>query len=234
MNWKASPPALEVAAVALSSACVGAAICFAVARVAPMGAGWTEAGAAGTLAALAGAWLIGRVDRQPSSRTPRMLAPLPAEVLLAEVMPDEASIPREEREVEVLLLDDPVPLRGGARGAAVRATPVDGDMVPPLAGPGEMIARIENFLGHSRGHAAVAAPVVNEEALRDDANAALPRRAGRYSPLAAAGLTIQSASVSASISPRSTRRIAAFSNDDDIGDDMAAEHPLGIGKVCGA
>ena len=38
------------------------------------------------------------------------------------------------------------------------AQPVGGEAAPPLAGPGEMVARIENFLGQTRVGAASAEP----------------------------------------------------------------------------
>ena len=64
MNWKASPPAIEIAAVSMAAAGLGGAVGFAVARLAPLGAGLAEASGAAAIAAMT-AWLvIGRVDRE--------------------------------------------------------------------------------------------------------------------------------------------------------------------------
>ena len=53
------------------------------------------------------------------------------------------------------------------------ASPAGGDAAPVPVGPGEMIARIETFLGQSRGDPAFEAPRSDAPAIPVDANAAL-------------------------------------------------------------
>ena len=169
MNWKASPPAIEIAAVAVSVACLGSAVCFAVARAAPLGAGWVEAGISGACAAIGGGWLIARVDRRPHARKLAPLVESPGDEALA----DEVALP-EDVDAEILLLDDPLPEAEPPRVVRLfAAAPANEEIAPPLVGPGEMIARIENFLGHSRDGATVETPAIDERAHHHDANAAL-------------------------------------------------------------
>lgn len=173
MNWKASPPAIEIAAVTIAATCLGGAIGFAIARIAPLGAGLAEAGGAGTIVATA-AWLIlWRVDHPRGLRQP--FAPESLDDLL-----DTADVLLLDQRVdddEALLLDDPLPVLGDdsrvVRLFAVQ--PVHSEAAPmPLAGPGEMIARIEDFLGQARGSAAGGELVSRaDKAGSDDANAAL-------------------------------------------------------------
>jgi len=172
MNWKASPPAIEIAAVTIASSCLGVAVGFAIARIAPLGAGLAEAGGAGTIVASA-AWLVLRlIDRECGARhpfAPESLGDLlnTADVLLLDQRVDD----------EILLLDDPLPAVDD-ESRVVRlftAQPVATEAAPmPLAGPGEMIARIEDFLGLARGNATGGEPVMRaDKAASDDANAAL-------------------------------------------------------------
>lgn len=171
MNWKASPPALETVAAWTAALCLGGAVGFAVARIAPLGAGLAEASGAGALVALVAGLLVARVDRQRGSRrAPGMAGPsdeLPGVdgVLLLDNRVDD----------EVLLLDDPLPALGDeSRVVRLFAAP-SANTAPatPLAGPGEMIARIEDFLGTARGSAARAEPPRRVDAAAEDASAAL-------------------------------------------------------------
>ncbi len=170
MNWKASPPAAEIAVAALSVACLGGAACFAVLRVAPLGAGWIEAGVAGACAALGGGCLIARVDRQPKTRSlePSVESPGPA------TFADDVLLLDQRVDAEVLLLDDPLPDGVAPRVVRLFAAPAtDEDIAPSLVGPGEMIARIETFLGQARDGASVASPPADAQAIPNDANSAL-------------------------------------------------------------
>ncbi len=54
MNWKASRPAIEIAVEWIAAACLGGAVVFAVAQIAPFGAGVAVASGA-LVAAAAGA-----------------------------------------------------------------------------------------------------------------------------------------------------------------------------------
>lgn len=171
MNWKASPPAIERAAVAIASLCLGGALAFAVARMAPWGAGPAAAVCVGAIAALA-AWLIvRRVDQQAPRRTflPQSLddALVGEDILLLDERIDDDT---------VLELDQPLRKADG-ESRVVRlfaGQPIGAATAPvPLAGPSEMIARIEDFLGQGRG--ATAAPPAPRRAdlATDDASAAL-------------------------------------------------------------
>lgn len=144
MNRKASPPAIETAAISIAVLSLGGAMGFAVARLAPLDAGPIEASGAGLLAALAGWVLIGRVDR---GRGPQSLAAAVA----VDVMDEDALLLDQIDEDEALLLDDPLPLlRDDSRVVRLfAALPGDSEGAAPLIGPSEMIARIEDFLGQS-------------------------------------------------------------------------------------
>ena len=168
MNWKASPPAIEIAAAAVSVASLGGATCFAVGLLAPLGAGWIAAGVAGACAAVGGGWLIARVDRQPA-RPYRPVAEsadglaLVDDVLLLEERVDAAILPPEE----------PSPMVATPRVVQLFAVPAEEEEPPQsLVGPGEMIARIEDFLGQSRGVASEPA-AARGPVPADDATAAL-------------------------------------------------------------
>ncbi len=171
MNWKATPSRIEIAATSIAAACLGGAVGFAVARIGPLGAGVVEAIVAGCLAALAGWILIGQVDRH------RRL----------ELIVSAASPEGEVTDEDVLLLDqfvkDETLLPNGALpvlrddSRVVRlfgAHPVGVGPATPLTGPGEMIARIEEFLCQPRGSAVITKPERGAgRAAADDASAAL-------------------------------------------------------------
>ncbi len=156
MNWKASPPAIEVAAASIASICLGGAVGFAVAQIAPFGAGLVEVSGAGLLAALAGWVLIGRVDRRCGSQS---LAA--AGAMTVDIMAEEALLLDQDVEDQALLLDLPLPvLRDDSRVIRLfAALPGDAEGAAPLIGPSEMIARIENFLGQS--HASAGEPALS-------------------------------------------------------------------------
>ena len=163
MNRKASPPAIEIAIIWTAAACLGGAVGFAVARIAPFGAGLVVAGIAGAIVALAAGFICARVDRgQP-------IDSLAAFLVAEDVLLLDQPIDRDD----VLLLDDPLPRDGGSRVVRLFAAhPVNAAASAPLAGPGEMVARIEDYLGLARGSAAAAEPArrASEAA---DASAAL-------------------------------------------------------------
>ena len=171
MKWKASPPAIEIAAVTIAVSCLGGAVGFAVARLAPFATGLV-AGGAGTIVALA-AWLIlRRIDHQRDLR-PSFAPESLGDLLVA----DGVLLLDQPVDDDELLLDDPLPVLGDA-SRVVRlfaAQPAGTEVAPlPLAGPGEMIARIEDFLGEARGIAARVEPIRRaDQAATDDASAAL-------------------------------------------------------------
>ncbi len=170
MNLRASPPRIETAAVSVAALSVGGAVAFAVARIAPLGAGLGEASGAGLIAAL-GAWvLVGRVDRRPVSPCMAKVARMASGIMEQDVLLLDQMV-----EDEPLLLDDPLPiLNDDSRVVRLfAAIPGEDRRAPPLAGPGEMIARIEDFLGRSRGAPLGETSHRARKAESEDASAAL-------------------------------------------------------------
>jgi len=161
MNWKATPPAIETAATSSAAACLGAAVGFAVARTAPFGAELVEASMSGAAVAVVAWLLLGRIDRHQGLVGRRFI---PVEEPPADLVVED-----------VLLLDDPLPavddesrvvrLFAPHREARAQTT--------PFAGPSEMIARIENFLGQARGGATAGEQSRIDRAVTADASAAL-------------------------------------------------------------
>jgi hypothetical protein len=146
MHRKASPPAIETAAVWVAALSLGGAVAFAMAQVAPLGAGLVGASGAGAIAALAAWMLVGRVDRRSALPAFEMVP-----VTARDMAEEDVLLLKEIVEEEPLLLDDPLPrLRDDSRVVRLFATLPDAQPAAPLVGPGEMIARIEDFLGHSR------------------------------------------------------------------------------------
>jgi hypothetical protein len=160
MDWKAQRPAIEIAAEWIAAACVGGAGGFACWMLAPAGAGWLAAPAAGGLGAAATLFALGRVDAR---RGP------PRERFVPIDFADAAELAGEGD--EALLLDDPLPaLDADSRVVRLFAVAPTPDEPTSLPGPGEMAARIETFLGGSRGGTAAADPVAPAAT---DASAAL-------------------------------------------------------------
>ncbi len=149
MDWKASRPAIEIAAESIAATCLGGAVVFAGAQ---SGAGLAMAGAAGALVAAAGLIILGRVDRYDGPLEARF-APLGFDEIDEEVLLLDQPIDGDH----ALLLDDPLPaLDQESRVVRLFAaqSPGSDEAAPPLAGPGEMVARIEDFLELGRGSAA--------------------------------------------------------------------------------
>jgi len=171
MNWKANPPRIDIAATSIAAACLGGAVGFAVMRIAPFGAGLVESGVAGLLAVLVGWAMIGRVDRRRGLPLFVSVAQLDGDVSDKDVMLLDQTV-----DDEALLLDDPLPvLRDDSRVVRLFvAHPLGAEAAAPLSGPGEMIERIEKFLGQPRGSVANAKPEHGAgRAAAEDANAAL-------------------------------------------------------------
>jgi hypothetical protein len=168
MNWKASPPAIETAVIAIAALSLGSAVAFAVAQIAPLGAGLMAASGAGSVAAFAGWLLVGRVDPRP------LAPPFVATCLLTEMCEEDVLLLDEIVEEEPLLLDDPLPVLGDdSRVVRLFAALPDAEAAPPLVGPGEMIARIEDYLGHSRTTPSIESVRGTSKAASEDASAAL-------------------------------------------------------------
>lgn len=171
MNWKASPPRIEIAATSIAAASLGGAVGFAMVRIGPLGAGLIEASCAGLLAGLVGWLLLARVDRRHGSQTIESLVSPAGEVRDEDVLLLDQIFERGE-----LLLDDALPvLCDSSRVVRLFATHPDGaEAATPLLGPGEMIARIEDFLGQSRGSAIPVEPSRGTgQAAGENASAAL-------------------------------------------------------------
>ncbi len=166
MEWKASRPAIEIAAESIAAACLGGAIGFAVGTLAPLGAGIIAAFAAGLTGAIAARFVMGRIDR-PSPSLGDRFAPVDfsdvADVLLLDD-PIETD--------DVLLLDDPLPaVTADSRVVQLFALPAPVGAASALPAPGEMVARIEGFLGVARNKAAASDGAPDRVAA--DASAAL-------------------------------------------------------------
>ena len=144
MDWNPRRPAIEIAAEWIAAACLGGAAAFACWMLVPVGAGMVAAPLAGAIGAIGALFAMGRVDRG------RKLSPerfVPVDFGDDEVLTlDEAVEPDDE-----LLLDDPLPaLDEHSRVVRLFAVPVSPSEPAPLPAPGEMAARIENFLGGAR------------------------------------------------------------------------------------
>jgi hypothetical protein len=167
MNWKPSRPAIEIAAELFAAGSVGGAIGFAVWSLLPV-ATPIAAPAAALLAAL-GAWgMMARVGVGGPLQHGFVPVDFRAE--------DEVLLLDEPIEAdECLLLEDPLPALAAdsrvVRLFAVPATPGDSVSLPA---PGEMAARIQDFLGVGRGGAAETDLVPERPAaIAPDASAAL-------------------------------------------------------------
>lgn len=164
MDWKASPPAIELVATSLAAISLGGSVYFAASHLPTIGAGLVDAAVAGIGAALLAGGFLAWIDR-PAMK-PMAFAPGDASVA-------EDLIVLEERvEPGVLLLDDPLPAANERVVRLFANAPAQGDAEVAQAGPGEMIARIEAFLGQDRPERGVA-PRPAPESVADDASAAL-------------------------------------------------------------
>ncbi len=135
MKWKAQRPAIEIAAELIAAACVGGAAGFAVWSLAPLGAAMVAALGTSILGATGALLLMAQVDR-PRRPFGEGFEPV-----------DFAD---GEDEADVLMLDDPLPaLTEDSRVVRLFAVPTGSDTAP-LPAPGEMVARIEDFLGATR------------------------------------------------------------------------------------
>jgi hypothetical protein len=166
MDCKAQRPAIEIAAEWIATACVAGAIGFAVSALAPLGAALIAAPAAGGLAAIGALFLMARIGRAGRALDQRFT---PVDFT------DEADVLMLDDPVEsedVLLLDDPWPaISEDSRVVRLFAVPTTAHATIPLPAPGEMAARIENFLGVGRTDRA--ADAASHPAVAADASAAL-------------------------------------------------------------
>jgi len=166
MNRKPSRPAIEIAAESIAAACLGGAIGFAVWTLAPLGAGSVAASVAGLVGTIAALFVMGRIDR-PSRSLGDRFAPVDFSVV-ADVLLLEDPIETDG----VLLLDDPLPaVTADSRVVQLFALPAPVGVASPLPAPGEMVARIEGFLGVARNRAAASDGAPDRVAA--DASAAL-------------------------------------------------------------
>ena len=172
MKLKNLLAAIESTIAALAAGCLGCAVGFAVARLAPGGAGLAPAITAGVMVALAGWLTIARIDRRADLRGASFT---PVEALAA--MDGEEVVTPAEVAIsdDCLLLDDPLPrLAGESRVVRLFAPQAGGpSAATPSAGPGEMIARIEDFLGHRAGAGESRPARPADPAASDEASAAL-------------------------------------------------------------
>lgn len=177
MNWKALPSAIELTVAAIAAACLGGAVAFAITRIAPLGAGLVHALACGAVVALAAWMLVARVDRQRGVRNMPFatLEPIAAIVASEEHAPLGESGDADADGDDPLLLDDPLPaLAEESRVVRLFASDAAGAPAAALTAPGDMVARIEDFLGQPRGGAeGRPAPRTDRAAAAEEASAAL-------------------------------------------------------------
>lgn len=173
MNWKATPPAIETAATSSAAACLGAAVGFAVARTAPFGAELVEASLSGAAVAVVAWLLLGRIDRHRGLAGQRIIR---IDALSADLVTEDILLLDERADHEdELLLDDPLPaVDDESRVVRLFAPHSEATAeTTSFAEPGEMIARIENFLGQARGGATAGEQTRIDRAAAEDASAAL-------------------------------------------------------------
>jgi hypothetical protein len=165
MDWKAERPAIEIAAESIAAACVGGATAFAVWSAAPPAVAWLFAVTGGVLAAAGALFLMRRVDRPRKAGDRFVPVDFTGEAVLA---PNDAA-----DDEGALLLDDPLPaLDEDSRVVRLFAAPATAEPSAALPPPGEMAARIEDFLGVTRAAPAAASPVPFHPPV-EDASAAL-------------------------------------------------------------
>jgi hypothetical protein len=152
MDWKAQRPAIEIAAEWIATACVGGATAFAAWALAPATLALIAAPATGIAGAMAALFALGRVARR---------VPSPADGFVPVPFGIEEEAQARDKPVaadDCLLLDDPIPaVAEESRVVRLFAVPQAAEPAP-LPAPGEMAARIEDFLGGSRPGPVAAAP----------------------------------------------------------------------------
>ena len=171
MDWKAKRPRIEIVVECGAACVVGAAVGFALLR---LGAGGiVVAGAAGVATAAMALCVLALVDRDAgTARSEFALVDLPLagdtqdDVLLLDAA-NECHAPTTDE----LLLDDPLPLASESRVVRLFTAAPDVGAGGVIPAPGEMLARIETFLGTGRGSAFESAPPAHDASV--DASAAL-------------------------------------------------------------
>jgi hypothetical protein len=166
MNSTAHRPNIEIAAEWLAACCVGGAVAFAIFTIAP--GGIVMGSVTGVVMAGLALFVLGLIDRDPPAPAAFELVDFPD----GEASDDDVLLLDEPCELAELLLDDPLPQVAESR--VVRLFTAAPDMVEAtgaIPAPGEMLARIENFLGANR--APTPLPVAPSNAASADASAAL-------------------------------------------------------------
>ena len=172
MDLKARRPRIEIAAEWIAALCLGAAAGFAALSL--TAAGLIGAVAFAMLCGAAALFALGLVDRH-GGEADAAFEPV--------AFPDEAEAVDFDG-AAVLILDDPVEDDALLLDTPVAAEPVSrvvrlfGGAAPAseagsIPAPGEMLARIEDFLGVARGSAAQGEPVRRTNEASADASAAL-------------------------------------------------------------
>lgn len=176
MDWTAKRPNVEIAAEWIAACSLGGAIAFAVAALSQV-----EIVAALALGFAAAAAALLGLNRLGAPRASSAAAFAPVD------FPEEGGgdgdedvFPLDEPyALAELLLDDPLPAPVESRVVRLfTAAPSAIEAAAVIPPPGEMLARIENFLGATRDDTAVPVPIATVPTGRDsaastDANAAL-------------------------------------------------------------
>lgn len=173
MNWTSPRPKIEIAAEWISTGLIALAVAFALAMLAPGGAIAAPLGAIG--AAVAAVLAQRGVRATPGAAEPSFV---PVDFPVCDDGEDAVLLldcpSGEDEEENVLLLDMPLP-PAGEESRVVRlfgnAGPQPTTAIIPA--PGEMLARIEDFLGANRTAPPAAGPVPAANAASADASAAL-------------------------------------------------------------
>ena len=173
MDLKARRPRIEIAAEWIAALCLGAAAGFAALSL--TAAGLLGAVAVAILSAAAALFALALVDRHVVDADPAFEpVAFPEEAEPVDVDKADVLILEDKVEDDALLLDTPVAaaepesrvvrLFGGAPHSSEAGN---------IPAPGEMLARIEDFLGVARGGAEQGEPVRRANEASADASAAL-------------------------------------------------------------
>jgi hypothetical protein len=171
MDLKARRPGIEIAAEWIAASCLGAAAGFAVLRLMPLGP--IGAVGVGVVVAVAAMLVLGQVDRDRGALTTLFEPAAYPNEALAEDGEEEALLLDEPVEADELLLDTPLAPAEGSRVVRLFGDAPQPPLEATIPAPGEMLARIEDFLGVARGSAAAAEPAPNANFASAEASAAL-------------------------------------------------------------
>jgi hypothetical protein len=172
MDLKARRPRIEIAAEWIAALCLGAAAGFAALSL--TAAGLLGAVAVAMLSAAAALVALGLVDRHGVDADPAFEpVAFPDEAEPVDFDKADVLILEDEVEDDALLLDTPVAAEAESRVVRLFGGAAPASEAGNIPAPGEMLARIEDFLGVARGSAEQGEPVRRANEASADASAAL-------------------------------------------------------------